>query len=215
MSPSQFGTVLPGDIKYKDVNGDGVINDDDRVPLFAYSGIPQFMYGLGFSAEYKGLTLNVLFKGTGRNYFLYGGGNGDNFDGYMPFNRGYQGNVLAIAYDQNNRWTSAEYSGDPLTENPNARFPRLHYGNSSNNTKPSTFWKGDARYLRLQEVSLNYRLKAPFITKIGMQSVDIQLMCENLGVWDSVKIYDPEQATSTGRAYPLTGRYTLQLQLNF
>ena len=125
MSPSQFGTVLPGDIKYKDVNGDGVINDDDRVPLFAYSGIPQFMYGLGFSAEYKGLTLNVLFKGTGRNYFLYGGGNGDNFDGYMPFNRGYQGNVLAIAYDQKNRWTSAEYSGDPSTENPNARFPRL------------------------------------------------------------------------------------------
>lgn len=215
MSPSQFGTVLPGDIKYKDVNGDGVINDDDKVPLFAYSGIPQFMYGLGFSAEYKGFTLNVLFKGTGHNYFLYGGGNGDNFDGYMPFNRGYQGNVLAIAYDQNNRWTSAEYSGDPSTENPNARFPRLHYGNSANNTKPSTFWKGDARYLRLQEVSLNYRLKAPFITNIGMQSIDIQLLCENLGVWDSVKIYDPEQATSCGRAYPLTGRYTLQLQLNF
>ncbi|MDO4194541.1 MAG: TonB-dependent receptor [Prevotellaceae bacterium] len=215
MSPSQFGTVLPGDIKYKDVNGDGKINDDDKVPLFAFAGIPQFMYGFGFSADYKGFTLNVLFKGTGHNYFLYGGSDGSNFDGYMPFNRGFQGNVLALAYDRDNRWTSAEFSGNPSTENPNARFPRLHYGNNSNNTKPSTFWMDDARYLRLQEVSLNYRAKAPFINKMGMQSIDIQLMCENLGVWDSVKIYDPEQATSCGRAYPLCGRYTLQLQLNF
>ena len=51
--------------------------------------------------------------------------------------------------------------------------------------------------------------------KVGLQSVDIQLMCENLHVWDGVKIYDPEQATSCGQAYPLTGRYSLQLQLNF
>lgn len=215
MSPSQFGNVRPGDIKYKDVNGDGVINSDDKVPLFAYAGIPQFMYGMGVSADWKGFTLNILFKGTGHNYFLYGGGDGTNFDGYMPFNKGYQGNVLAIAYDQKNRWTSADYSGDASTENPNARFPRLYYGTNTNNTQPSTFWMGDARYLRLQEVSLNYRCKADIIHKAGLQSIDFQLLCENLHVWDSVKIYDPEQATSCGRAYPLTGRYALQMQLNF
>ncbi len=215
MSPSQFGTLRPGDIKYQDVNGDGVINSDDKVPLFAYSGLPQLQYGFGFSAEYKGWTLNVLFKGTGHNYFLYGGSDGNSFDGYMPFNQGYQGNVLSIAYDKKNRWISAEYSGDPSTENPNARFPRLYYGKNTNNTQPSTFWKADARYLRLQEVSVNYRWKSNFMQKVGLQSVDIQLMCENLHVWDGVKIYDPEQATSCGQAYPLTGRYSLQLQLNF
>lgn len=215
MSPAQFGTLRPGDIKYKDVNGDGKINDDDRVPLFAFAGIPQFMYGFGFSTEWKGWTLNVLFKGTGHNYFLYGGGDGGLFDGYMPFNQGEKGNVIALAYDKNNRWISAEFSGDPSTENPNARFPRLYYGKNNNNTKPSTFWQGDARYLRLQEVSLNYRWKAPFMSTFGLQSLDIQLMCENLAVWDSVKIYDPEQATRCGQAYPIPGRYTLQLQLNF
>lgn len=216
MSPSQFGTVRPGDIKYKDVNGDGKITDDDKVPLFAYSGIPQLMYGIGAELRYKNWTLNVLLKGTGRNKFLYGGSDGSKFDGYIPFNQGDKGNVMAIAYDPANRWISAEYSGDQATENPNARFPRLFYGKSENNTKPSTFWMGDSRYLRLQELSLNYALKSPGLQRIlGIQSVNIQLMCENLAVWDSVKLYDPEQANSCGQAYPLPARYSLQLYLNF
>ena len=216
MSPEQFGTVRPGDIKYKDVNGDGVITDDDRVPLFAYSGIPQLMYGFGAEVRYKNWTLNVLFKGTGNNYFLYGDWDGSKFDGYVPFNQGYKGNVLALAYDQANRWTAAEYSGNLATENPDARFPRLSYGNNTNNTKPSTFWKGNARYLRLQELSLNYNLRTPGLRKaLGLQSIDFQIMCENLAVWDSVKIFDPEQASATGHAYPIPRRFSLQIYLNF
>lgn len=216
MSPKQFGTVRPGDIKYKDVNGDGAITEDDKVPLFAYAGIPQFMYGFGAEIHYKKWTLNVLFKGTGNTHFLYGDTKGDKFDGYIPFNNGYQGNVLAIAYDQKNRWTSAEYSGDPSTENPDARFPRLSYGNNSNNTQPSTFWMGNARYLRLQELSLNYNLQVPAMKRaIGIQSIDFKIMCENLAVWDSVKIFDPEQAKQTGHAYPIPRRFSFQLYFNF
>lgn len=216
MSPQQFGAVRPGDIKYKDVNADGKINDDDKVPLFANSGIPQLMYGFGGELRYKDFTLNVLFKGTGQNLFLYGGQNSDRFDGYIPFNRGVQGNVLAIAADQANRWTSAEYSGNPATENPNARFPRLSHGKSENNNRASTFWMGNARYLRLQELSLNYNLKMPALRRVlGVQSMDIQLMCENLAVWDSVKLFDPEQANACGQAYPIPARYSLQLYLNF
>lgn len=216
MSPEQFGKVRPGDIKYKDVNGDGKITDDDKVPLFAYSGVPQLMYGIGAEFRYKNWTLNVLLKGTGRNKFLYGGSDGSKFDGYMPFNQQTKGNVMSIAYNPANRWISAEYSGNPATENPNARFPRLYYGKSENNTKPSTFWMGDARYLRLQELSLNYNLKVPALQRVlGIQSMNIQLMCENLAVWDSVEIFDPEQATACGQAYPLPARYSLQLYLNF
>ena len=216
MSPEQFGKVRPGDIKYKDVNGDGKITNDDQVPLFAYSGVPQLMYGFGAEFNYKNWTLNVLFKGTGRNKFLYGGMLSDRFDGYIPFNNGAKGNVLTIAYDQNNRWTSAEYSGNPTTENPNARFPRLYYGKNENNTKPSTFWLGDARYLRLQEISLSYNMKVPALQRVlGIQSMDIRLMCENLAVWDSVDLFDPEQATACGQSYPLPARYSLQLYLNF
>lgn len=216
MSPTQFGTVRPGDIKYKDVNGDSKITDDDKVPLFAYSGVPQLMYGVGAELRYKNLTLNVLLKGTGRNKFLYGGSDGSKFDGYIPFNQGDKGNVIAAAYDPANRWISAEYSGNSATENPNARFPRLYYGKSQNNTKPSTFWMGNARYLRLQELSLSYALKVPALQRVlGVQSMNIQLLCENLAVWDSVKLFDPEQANSCGQAYPLPARYSLQLYLNF
>ena len=216
MSPEQFGTVRPGDIKYKDVNGDGVITDDDQVPLFAYSGVPQFMYGFGAEVRYKNWTLNVLFKGTGNNYFLYGGKDGSKFDGYIPFNQGYKGNVLTLAYDPANRWTSAEYSGNKATENPHARFPRLSYGNNANNTKPATFGKGNARYLRLQELSLNYNLRTPGLRKaLGLQSIDFQVMCENLAVWDGVDIFDPEQAMDTGHAYPIPRRFSLQIYLNF
>lgn len=216
MSPAQFGTVRPGDIKYKDVNGDGKITDDDKVPLFAYSGVPQLMYGFGAEFSYKSWTLNVLFKGTGHNKFLYGGTMSDRFDGYVPFNQGAKGNILSIAYNQANRWTSAEYSGNPATENPNARFPRLYYGKNENNIKPSTFWMGNARYLRLQELSLTYNMKFPALRHtLGIQSMDIQLMCENLAVWDSIKLFDPEQATQCGQAYPIPARYSLQLYLNF
>ncbi len=216
MSPSQFGTVRPGDIKYKDVNNDGKITEDDQVPLFADSRSPQLMYGFGGEFRYKNWTLNIMFKGTGRNKFLYGGILGDRFDGYMPFNGGSKGNVLSIAYNPANRWISAEYSGNPATENPYARFPRLYYGHNENNAKPSTFWLGDSRYLRLQELSLGYSLKAPALRRIlGIQSMDIQLMCENLAVWDSVDLFDPEQAISCGQAYPIPTRYSLQLYLNF
>lgn len=216
MSPTQFGTVRPGDIKYKDVNGDGKITSDDKVPLFANSGSPQLMYGLGAEVQWKNFTINILFKGTGTNKFLYGGSNGDRFDGYIAFNQGAVGNVISLAADPKNRWISADYSGDLSTENPNARFPRLYYGYNSNNDQPSTFWMGNARYLRLQELSINYRLKSAWLMKtLAIQSVDIQLMGENLHVWDSVKIFDPEQATSCGQAYPIPGRYSLQLYFTF
>ncbi|MBP1539189.1 MAG: TonB-dependent receptor [Prevotella sp.] len=216
MSPTQFGTVRPGDIKYKDVNGDGRITSDDMVPLFANSGTPIMMYGLGAELRWKNLTLNVLFKGTGTNKFLYGGSDGGRFDGYIAFNQGAVGNVIRTAADPNNRWISAEYSGDPSTENPNARFPRLYYGYNSNNDQPSTFWMGNAKYLRLQELSLNYQLKTEILRRyLAIQSIDIQLMMENLFVWDSVKIFDPEQATSCGQAYPIPGRYSLQLYFTF
>lgn len=86
------------------------------------------MYGIGAEFRYKSWTLNVLFKGTGRNKFLYGGSDGRNFDGYMPFNQKDKGNIMTIAYNPENRWISAEYSGNQATENPNARFPRLYYG---------------------------------------------------------------------------------------
>jgi len=215
--------VMPGDIKYKDINGDGVINTDDMVFL-SDPTYPRLMFGFGGEMKYKDFTLGVLFKGTGKTDFYHVGyyhaDYGTNGPGYVPFNDGRIGNVLTMVNDPANRWVPMDYALangiDPaLAENPNARFPRLSYGYNANNSQLSTFWKSDARYLRLQEVTLNYHLRAGFLKRFGLTSADIQLVGNNLYVWDKVKDWDPEQGFRNGRAYPIPSRYTLQLYLNF
>jgi TonB-linked SusC/RagA family outer membrane protein len=212
------GTALPGDIKYKDVNGDGLINSDDRVPL-SNPTYPAVMYGFGGEIRYKAFTLGVLFKGRGHTPY-YHVGQDSNGMGYVPFYGGDLGNVLSLAADPANRWIPYDYAVahgiDPaLAENPNARFPRLDYQSNSNNSQLSTFWKGDAWYLRIQEVTLDYRLPDKFMKKLGVQSANLQFVGNNLHVWDDVGLFDPEQAHKNGLVYPIPRRYTIQLYINF
>ena len=161
--------------------------------------------------------MGILFKGTGKtDYFHVGYGNGH---GYVPFYNGVTGNVLSIVKDPENRWIPMQYALeqgiDPsLAENPNARFPRMQYGYNSNNSQLSTFWKGDCRYLRLQEITLNYNLRHNLFRKIGVSSIDLQLVGNNLYVWDKVKLFDPEQARYNGVIYPIPTTYALQVYIN-
>ncbi|MNY15800.1 TonB dependent receptor [compost metagenome] len=209
---SGFGKYLPGDIKYKDVNGDGTINTDDRVPI-SYSNYPRLMYGFGGEFMYKKLTVGLLFKGTGNTDFYHVGKGVD--VGYIPFQGEKLGNVLTTVADPANRWTPASISGDPATENPDARFPRLSYGNNTNNSQLSTFWKGNSKYLRLQEVNVNYNFATPFLNKrIGINSIDFSLVASNLFVWDKVDMWDPEQADRNGLVYPIPRRFSFQLYFN-
>lgn len=226
-SPVQtFGSVMPGDIKYRDVNGDGRIDGDDRVPL-SNGTMPTLVYGFGGEFRYKQFTLGVLFKGNGKTDFYHVGqyidGHGvteTNGMGYIPFHGGQTGNVLTMVNNPKNRWIPMDYAIehgiDPsLAENPNARFPRLYYGYNSNNSQFSDFWKSDARFLRLQEVTLNYNMKNKFLNSVGVASIDFQLVGNNLLLWDKVKTFDPEQAQFNGRAYPIPTTYTLQLYIHF
>lgn len=226
-SPKQtFGTVLPGDIKYKDVNGDGVINALDKVPL-THNDYPLLMFGFGGEVRYKNLSLGILFKGTGRTPFYYvgmpktyKGVTEINGKGYMPFYNGIEGNVITLANDPKNRWIPREYALQEgidisLAENPNARFPRLEYGKNNNNTQLSSFWQDDARYIRLQEITLSYRVNPAFLKRVGVTSMDLQFVGNNLYIWDNVKIFDPEQAAWNGRKYPIPSTYSMQVYINF
>lgn len=207
-SPTQFGTVLPGDIKYQDINGDGVIDDYDIVPI-GNSNIPKLQYGFALAANWRGFDVNVFFRGASKVDYFQGG------NGYFPFNGGVTGNVLTMVNDQKNRWTPAWYSGDPSTENPNAKFPRLTYGESDNNSKKSTFWLADASYLRLKTVEIGYTLPRKVLKRMHMNNLRISVVGDNLYVWDKVDVGDPEQASSNGAVYPLTRSYSLVLQMSF
>lgn len=171
------------------------------------------MYGFGGEFRYKKFTLGIMFKGRGRTEYMR------NTVGYIPFYDGVTGNVLSEVANPANRWFTKEYALEhgidvSLAENPNAKFPRLQYGKNNNNTLPSTFWVGDARYLRLQEITLNYTLQAKWLRTLGINSVDLQLIGENLHTWDKVKTFDPEQAEYSGRAYPIPSTYTFQIYLH-
>jgi TonB-linked SusC/RagA family outer membrane protein len=209
-SPKQtfMDNVLPGDIKYKDVNGDGRIDTDDVVPL-SYSNVPRVQYGFAAELNYKNLTLSAFVEGVGEVEYFYGG------TGYYPFAWESRGNVLSIAAEQANRWTPESFSGTKATENPNARFPRLSYGENANNNRSSTFWLADGRYVRLKNVEIAYRLPKLWMRKIGFEAATLSLIGDNLHVWDKVKLWDPGQASSNGGVYPLQRFYTIQLYVTF
>lgn len=207
-SPVQMGSIRPGDLKYKDVNGDGVVDEQDIVPI-GNSSIPRIQYGFAASVSYKNWDLNIFFRGSGGVDFFYGG------TGYFPFQRGELGNVMTVANDPKNRWVPAWYSGDPSTENPKARFPRLSYGENKNNFQPSTHWLANGAYLRLKTVEVGYSLPKEVARKIWMTNFRVSVIADNLHVWDKVKLWDPELASGNGAGYPLTRSFTLSLQLSF
>lgn len=207
-SPKHMDNVRPGDIKYKDVNGDGVINEDDIVPI-GNSAVPRIQYGFAASVSYKNWDASIFFRGSGGVDFFYGG------SGYFPFLYSEEGNILSVVNDTKNRWIPAWYSGDPSTENPDARFPRLSYGSNLNNYRPSTHWLANGAYLRLKTIEVGYTLPDRWARKIAMKSFRASIIADNLHVWDKVKLWDPEQASSNGSGYPLTRSFTLNLQMSF
>lgn len=207
-SPKHLDNVRPGDLKYKDVNGDGVIDENDIVAI-GNSAVPRIQYGFAASVAYKNWDISLFFRGSGGVDFFYGG------RGYFPFMASEEGNVLSVVDNAKDRWIPAWYSGDPSTENPNARFPRLAYGLNMNNYVPSTHWLANGAYLRLKTVEIGYRLPDRWARKIAMKSFRASIIADNLHVWDNIKLWDPEQASSNGAVYPLTRSFTLNLQMSF
>lgn len=205
-SPRQdFGIYQPGDIKYKDVNGDGIINDGDQVAIGATTK-PNLIYGLGASASWKGLDVNVHFQGSGKStYFING-------KCVYAFSEGEWGNVMKGMLDD--RWVSADISGDPSTENPNASYPRLSFGGNSNNYRNSTFWLRDGSYVRLKTVDIGYTIPKNVVNKLHFNNVRIFLVGTNLLTWSSFKLWDPELADPRGESYPLSKSVTMGLSVN-
>ena len=212
-SPLQtYGPVLPGDIKYKDVNGDGLINDRDIVPI-SNTRDPSVIYGFGLSLNYKSFDASVLFQGAGNSDFFLNG------NAAYPFTNGEVGNVLDVVNNPANRWISRDISGTIATENVNAMFPRLSYGYNANNNRESTLWLRNARYLRLKNLELGYSLPNKFIKKCYMSRARLYLIAANLLTISDFKLWDPELGdrgqVGAGLSYPLMRTVTFGLNVTF
>lgn len=210
-SPSQVAlsnkTILPGDIKYKDVNGDGVITDDDKVPL-GYRETPGLQYGLGLSANWKNWGINMLFQGTGKCDFFVGG------SGPHAFHDGKRGNILQVMVD-GNRWIPKEISGTETTEDPNADWPRLTYTNNNNNNCKSTYWLKERKYLRLRNLEITYDLPQMWTRKFLVSNMRIGFIGQNLFTWAPFKWWDPEGTNESGSSYPINRTYSCYIQFSF
>lgn len=201
-SPRQsFGEVMPGDIKYKDVNGDGLIDDNDIVAIGATTR-PNLTYGFGLSASWKGLDINVHFQGIGKStYFI----NGSSV--YM-FSLGENwGNVLSDVAN-GSRWKLGE------NEDVNAAYPRLTYGANPNNYRASTFWLRDGSYLRLKTLDIGYSLPKTLVNKAHLSGVRFFFIGTNLFTFTNFKLWDPELGSSTGKAYPLNKTLSVGVSVN-
>lgn len=207
-SPTQFGTNLkPGDIKYKDMNGDGVINSFDRV-YTGKSDVPTKLYGAGFTVGYKGVDLSLFFQGISDVSFMANGaavtGDGASGAGIVPFTGmgQYPSGMLAIL---ENRWT---------VENPrqDAYYPRLGISNqNSNNYQPSTWWSKDGSFVRLKQATLGYKFSDAFLTRISIKSVYLYLSGQNLLTFSKFKLWDPELGANAA-GYPPLRTFALGLK---
>lgn len=190
--PQQFGPVQAGDIKYKDINGDNVINSNDYIPMGYNSTCPEIYYGFNVGLEWKGLGFNAYFQGVG------------NYTAYLTstFYRPLVDNTSISEYVYNNHWTP---------ETPNARFPRLTTETVDNNNETSSIWLADRSFLKLRNAEIYYKLPASLVSKAKMKNAKVYVRGVDLLCWDSIDLTDPEAMGY----YPATRSIHVGLQVGF
>jgi TonB-linked SusC/RagA family outer membrane protein len=197
-------TSKPGDVKYADINGDKKINADDRGIIG--NNQPDFIYGITNSFSFKGFDLNVSIQGTqggeilnlSRRFF-------DNLEG----NQNQMTTVL-------NRWRSESAPGDGKTPRANARTTGL-------NNAVSSRWVEDGSYLRIQNVTLAYRLPASIVKRAKLQQVRLYVSAQNLYTFTDYLGYNPEVSNYEGAltggvdygSFPLARTFSVGINLGF
>lgn len=179
-----FGAVQPGDVKYADLNSDGVIDQLDE-GFLNKSSIPEAFGGASFGVNYKGFDLSVLFQGAwGGNVYFTG-------DAVWAFgNR--SGTVLSEIKD--NHWVAGK-------ENQDFLYPRMSSNQNVNNFRASSFWIRSSDYVRLKNIELGYTIPRLLLKRIGIESARVFVNGINLLTWSEIKAFDPEIPDGTGN-YP-------------
>lgn len=200
--PTQtFGAVQPGDIKYRDVNGDGQVDAYDVVPI-GYTSIPEINYGFGLSLSWKGVDASVFFSGMAHVTRIIGG---YNLYGGAASNVKVQGQIFADVAEKS--WS--------VTHSPDAEYPRFSTETAANNLRASTFWQKDMSFLRLKNAEIGYTFPKKWTSKIKMSTLRIYVQAVNLATFSHFKLWDPELESSYGNVYPLTRNVSFGLNINF
>lgn len=193
-----FGPVRPGDIKYKDINGDGVVNAFDEAAI-GNPANPEVVYGFGTTLGFKGFDLSAFFQGTRNMDFMLGG------NGWFPFIQGgLRGNLNMNALD---RWT-------PESPRQDALFPRLSFGPNTNNYRNSTWWLRDASYMRLKTAEIGYTVPKAFTQRVKINTLRVYVSGFNLLTFSKFKFWDPELGNGNGSAYPIQRNFNAGINLN-
>ena len=191
--PQQFGPVKAGDIKYKDMNGDKVINSDDRVAMGYNSTCPEIYYSFSLGLEWKGLGFSAQFQGVGNYTAILSG----------TYYRPLVDNMTISNYVYRNRWTP---------ETPNARFPRLTTETVDNNLQTSSLWLADRSFLKLRNCEVYYKLPSSWLNRFWVKNAKVYVRGVDLLCFDSIDQLDPE---AMNNSYPATRSIHVGLSVGF
>ena len=197
---SAYGTVKVGDLKYRDMNGDGFIDERDET-FIGYSDIPENTYSLSLGATYKGFGFNVMFQGV------------DHVSRYYDAEAMYEfvsgGKVKTI---HTGRWNP---NLDEATNLANATYPLLHYdANGNHNHQQNSFFLKNGSFLRLKNIELSYSLPAAWIKRLAMSECRVFVNANNLITWDHLDdLVDPESSGSN--KYPIMKTVNFGVNIKF
>jgi len=196
-SPKQFtDATVPGDLKYKDANNDGKIDNNDRVPI--KGRYPALNYSFNFSANWKGFDLSAQFQGVSNvKYFVNGWGT-------IPFVQG-----APPTTDWRNRWTES---------NPSATMPRIYWGSNSPTriSRNSSWFLQDGSYLRLKNLTFGYSLPVKATQKFGIEQLRVYFSGDNLFTFTNYPGLDPERGGSGSAVnYPQNKIFSFGVNVKF
>jgi hypothetical protein len=195
--------ILPGDFKYEDLNGDGLINEMDMQPV-GYGTVPDISYGINISMSWKGLDLNLLFQGASRFNTRYGemltyplpwGNNGTS----MFMDRWHRSDP----FDPTSEWVSGKY--------PSTRIPTV----APWNYYDSDFWVNDATFLRLKSVELGYSFPAKWINVLRIQNLRVYANGYNVFLLTKVLSGIDPEVPSSGSPYPMFKNFNFGITVGF
>ena len=194
----QWGKLQGGDIRFKDVNNDGKIDNDDRV-VFGNT-IPRYSYSLDLAAQYKNFDFDAFFQGVGKR------------DAYVS---GY------YQYPFQNETTPLkehlDYWDETTNPNPSASLPRLSINQQTNNLKESTFWKRNGAYLRLKNIQIGYTLPKETLKALMISRCRFFIVGTNVFTLDHLNLSgtDAESPFSAYSSYPITKSWSLGVEVQF